>query len=165
MWKTEMISKNHEISPRRKTTFITNLRKSFSGKEVDASNLANFTRPTPLPILKRSEGALFLHYFSSLFLSKFRVSIVVLLIHIPVRISKERHFNSLLVLVLISSKLISRYYMPWQTFLLCSFLCYIINTITLYWSLGQIDMTNKDEDDAIVGAVATSVLALELQLM
>ncbi|XP_049378099.1 uncharacterized protein LOC125842849 [Solanum stenotomum] len=44
--------------------------------------------PTPLPTLKRSEGALFLHYFSSLFLSKFRVSIVVLLIHIPVRISK-----------------------------------------------------------------------------
>uniref|UniRef100_A0A0V0I6W5 Putative ovule protein n=1 Tax=Solanum chacoense TaxID=4108 RepID=A0A0V0I6W5_SOLCH len=49
--------------------------------------------------------------------------------------------------------------MPWQTFLLCSFLCYIINTITLYWSLEQMDMTNKDEDDAIVGAVATSVLA------
>ncbi|XP_049361528.1 uncharacterized protein LOC125826253 [Solanum verrucosum] len=49
--------------------------------------------------------------------------------------------------------------MPWQIFLLCSFLCYIINAITLYWSLEQMDMTNKDEDDAIVGAVATSVLA------
>uniref|UniRef100_A0A3Q7IH64 Myb/SANT-like domain-containing protein n=1 Tax=Solanum lycopersicum TaxID=4081 RepID=A0A3Q7IH64_SOLLC len=72
---------------------------------------------------------------------------------------EERHFNSLLVLILISSKLIRRCYKPWQIFLLCPFLCYIINAITLYWSLEQMDMTNKDEDDAIVGAVATSVLA------
>ncbi|KAG5568445.1 hypothetical protein H5410_064539 [Solanum commersonii] len=99
-----------DFTLRRKTTSVTNLRKSFSGKEVDAQHKRISPQPTPLPTLKRCEGALFLHYFSSLFLSKFRVSIVVLLIHIPVRLSK-------------------------------------------------MDMTNKDKDDATVGAVATSVLA------
>ncbi|KAG5629485.1 hypothetical protein H5410_001202 [Solanum commersonii] len=73
---------------RRKMTSVTSLRKSFSGKEVDAQHKRISPQSTPLPTLKRCEGALFLHYFSSLFLSKFRVSIVVLLIHIPVRISK-----------------------------------------------------------------------------
>ena len=78
---------------------------------------------------------------------------------------EERHFNSLLVLILISSKLIRRCYKPWQIFLLCPFLCYIINAITLYWSFEQMDMTKKDEDDAIVGAVATSVLAFGVAII
>ncbi|KAG5603274.1 hypothetical protein H5410_034644 [Solanum commersonii] len=86
----------------------------------------------------------------------------------PSNIVKERCFSiispacsspNLGFPLLFFSFIFLRYYMPWQIFLLCSFLCYIINAITLYWSLEQMDMTNKDEDDAIVGAVATSVLA------
>ncbi|KAG5629387.1 hypothetical protein H5410_001104 [Solanum commersonii] len=80
--------RSHDREMQRKTTSVTSLQKSFSGKEVDAQHKRISPQATPLPTLKRSEGALFLHYFSSLFLSKFRVSIVVLIIHIPVRISK-----------------------------------------------------------------------------